>query len=260
MAQNDTKYKRRRRGETRHYPCKVGDQVPVTGLVNGAVTLNGCPAASTRASKSTLVCTRDDIKPQCMVNGYIDHGDKGQRTKGTPRGTLGKHESTISAAPDASAAVRVCSARPPGGPSVNGTPSLDSVAPLCNSQQMAPQPNPSSTAKNWRRRKFRLKKRNIHPQVLPPQEEEDWESEIKEVTLTGWDNMCFGFMPYGPQDVIHYDLRNLTIKRTDPVDLPVTAKYSPAELHRRPVQRRPSLSVPTEAGQFADADVDADAE
>ena len=66
--------------------------------------------------------------------------------------------------------------------------------------------------------------------------------------------------PSGPQDVIHYDLRNLTIKRTDPVDLPVTAKYSPAELHRRPVQRRPSLSVPTEAGQFADADVDADAE
>ncbi|XP_010772403.1 uncharacterized protein [Notothenia coriiceps] len=258
MLHNGTKYERRR-GETRHYPFKVGDEVPVTGLVNGAVTLNGCPAASTRESKSTPVCTRDDVKPQCMVNGYIDHGDKGQRTKGTPRGTLGKHESTISAAPDASAAVRVRSARPSGGPSVNGTPSLDSVAPLCNSQQMAPQPNPSSTAKKRRWRKFREKKRNIHPPALPPQEEEDWESQIKEVTLTGWDNMCSGFMPYGPEDVIHYDLRNLTIKQTDPVDLPVTAKYSPAELHRQPVKWW-SLEVPTEAGQFADADADADAE
>lgn len=59
--------------------------------------------------------------------------------------------------------------------------------------------------------------------------------------------------PSGPQDVIHYDLRKLTIKQTDLVDLPVTAKYSPAELHRQPVKWW-SFKVPTEADQFADAE------
>ncbi|KAK5865949.1 hypothetical protein PBY51_020179 [Eleginops maclovinus] len=249
MPQNGTNDERRRRGGTRHNPCKVGDQVPGTCLVNGAVTLNGCPPASTKTTKGTPACTLDDIKPQCMVNGYI------KRTKGKPIRTLEKHGSTISAAPDASAAVRVCSVSPAGGPPLNGTPSLDSLAPICNSQQMAPQPNLSSKARNRRRRKkFRQKQRNI-PQLpmLPPQEEEDWESEIQEVTLTGWEDMCFGSLPYGPQDVIHFSLRDLTLMQWDTVDLPLTARYSPAVHHQQPIIWS-YYSIPSEEGQFADAE------
>lgn len=34
---------------------------------------------------------------------------------------------------------------------------------------------------------------------MPPQEEEDWENEIQDVTLTDWEKMCFGVRPYGKE-------------------------------------------------------------
>lgn len=39
---------------------------------------------------------------------------------------------------------------------------------------------------------------------MPPQEEEDWGNEIQEVTLTDWENMCFGVRPYGKEKRFKY--------------------------------------------------------
>ncbi|XP_044044940.1 uncharacterized protein LOC122872904 [Siniperca chuatsi] len=266
MPQNGRNSEGRRRGMSRN-TCKansqVSGQVPATGLVYCAIVHNGCPAAATRTSESTPAGTLNGTKPQCMVNGYINHGYKGKSTKAAPQRTLRKQGSTISAVTDASADGRVHSAGIPGGISVNGATSLDTVALPCNSDQMAPEPSPSAAAKNQRRRrnKFRRKKRhtevvcpeNPTPPVVPPHEEEDWENEIQEVTLTDWEKMCFGVRPYGPEDVLHFALRDLTLRQRDTVDLPLTANYSPTVHHPRPVQWS-CYGIPTEPDQFADAD------
>ncbi|XP_038569665.1 uncharacterized protein LOC119899233 [Micropterus salmoides] len=265
MPQNGMNNEGRRRGMSRR-TCKangqVSGQVPGTGLVNGAVVRNGCPAADTRTSENTPAGTLNGTKSQCMVNGYINHGYKGKSWKRAPQRTFRKQGSTISVVGDASADGRVCSAGFPGGISVNCATSLDTVDLPCNSDQMAPEPSPSATAKKQRRRKiFRRKKRgteaacleNSTPPLVPPKEEEDWENEIKEVTLTDWEKMPFGVRPYGPEDVLHFALRDLTLIERDTVDLPVTANYSPARHHPRPMQWF-SYSIPTEQDQFADAD------
>lgn len=136
-----------RRGGTRHNTCKANGQVPGTRLVNGAVVHNGCPAAATRTSESSPAGTQNGTKPQCMVNGYINHGYKGKNTKAAPSRTLRKNGSRISAVTDAR------SAGPPGDVSVNGaTTSLDIVASQCNSGQTAPQPSPSTAAAKKQRR------------------------------------------------------------------------------------------------------------
>ena len=59
--------------------------------------------------------------------------------------------------------------------------------------------------------------------------------------------------PPGPEDVIHFALRDLTLKQRDQVDLPLTANYSPAKHHLRPVKMS-WWNTPTEPGQFEDAD------
>lgn len=42
---------------------------------------------------------------------------------------------------------------------------------------------------------------NSTPPLVPPKEEEDWENEIKEVTLTDWEKMAF--LPYGKDKNIY---------------------------------------------------------
>ncbi len=39
---------------------------------------------------------------------------------------------------------------------------------------------------------------------MPPKEEEDWENEIQEVTITDWGKMCFGVAPYGKDRAFKY--------------------------------------------------------
>lgn len=159
MPQNGMNYEGGR-GGTRHNTCKANGQVPGTGLVNGAVVHNGCPADATRTSEKTPAGTLNDTKPQCMVDGYIYQSSKGSSTKAAPPRTIRRQGSTISAVTDASAAGRVRSSGTPGGISVNGDTGLDTVALPCNSDQMAPQPSLLAAAKIQRRRKkFRHKKR-----------------------------------------------------------------------------------------------------
>ncbi|XP_059184363.1 uncharacterized protein LOC131963672 [Centropristis striata] len=260
MPQNGMASENRRRG-TRHNTCKANGQVPGTGLVNGAVVHNGWAGADTRTSGNTTAGTFNDTKPKFVVNGYINHGFKSKSVKSVPPRTVGKHGSTISAVADASAAGRDRSVRTPAGSSVNGAISLDTAASLCNSDQMSSQPS-LSTKENNQRRKARSKQKksfyrgwpeNQAPPAMPPVEEENWENEILDVKVTDWEKLNFGVTPYDPQDVIHFSLRDLTLKQRDTVDLPVTANYSPAVHHRRPL-RWSCFNSPTEPDQFADAD------
>lgn len=160
MPQNGMNFEGRRR-HTRRNTCRpsglMNGQVPDTGLVNGAVVHNGFPAAATRTSESMPAGTPNGTKPQCMVNGYINHGYKGKNTKALPPRTLEKQRSTFSAVTDTSAAGRVGSRGTPGGILVNGAASLDT---LPSSDQMAPESRLSAAVKNQRwRRKFRHQKR-----------------------------------------------------------------------------------------------------
>lgn len=163
MPQNGVNYEGRRRG-TRRSTCKassqVNGQVPGTGLVNGAVVHSGWPAAATRTNESAPAGPPNGAKPQCMVNGYINHGYKGKSMKAAPPRTLWKQGSTFSAVTDASAVGGVSGAGIPGGISMNGATSLDAIALPCNSDQIAPESSPSAAAKKQRtRNKFRRKKR-----------------------------------------------------------------------------------------------------
>ncbi|XP_042341120.1 uncharacterized protein LOC121942088 isoform X2 [Plectropomus leopardus] len=261
MPQNGMNHEDRR-GETCHIACEASSKVPDTDMVNGAIVHNGCPAAATRTSESIPAGTLNGTKPKHMVNGYVNHWYKGKSTKATPPRIPRKCGSTISALNDASAAGRGRSARPHGGIAINGATGPDTVSSPCNSDRMAPQPSRSAASRKPRRRKqFTLKKRDtevVSPECpplppMPPQEEEDWDSEIQEVTLPDRKNSYFGISPCGPQDVLHFSLWDLTLRQTDRVDLPLTAHYSPAVHHRRPIKWT-SYSPPTEPDQFADAD------
>ncbi|KAK2816886.1 hypothetical protein Q5P01_025077 [Channa striata] len=242
---------------THHNTCKANDhvnrQIPDIRVYNGDAS--GFPAASTRSSASNSAIPPKGTKSKCIGNGYINNWCKGRVTK-----PIGKQGGKISPATEALAGStgRVSSGGISGGISVsrasNGTH---------NSNQVAPQLSLSAVVKNPRRRKkFRHKKRptedictkNFQPVLIPKQEEEDWENEIQEVPLTDWERMCFGVKPYGPEDVLHFALQDLSLKQGDMADLQVTASYSPAVHHPQPV---PWLCdrIPTEPQQFADADV-----
>ena len=160
MPQTGMNYEGRRRG-TRRSTCKANGLAPGTDLVNGAVVHNGYPAAATRTNETTPAGTLNGTKPQCTVNGYINHKYK-SRNAPQPR-TLRKHGSTIPAVSDASTAGWVNSADDPGGISVNGAASLDTVASHSYSDQMTSEPvSLSAPAKKRRRwKKFGRKKRCV---------------------------------------------------------------------------------------------------
>ncbi|XP_060883404.1 uncharacterized protein LOC132954780 [Labrus mixtus] len=263
MPQNGMNYEGRRRG-TRYNSCKVNGQVhgqvSGTDLVNGALAYNGFPAAATWTSDRPPHGMENGIRPQCGLNGYISHGYKDQSRKAVPPRTIRKQGSTISTVTGASASGRVIIAGIPDGISVNG--GAKSVP--CDSDQMTPQPNFPAKARNQRpRKKFKHTKRNTEvtcpemppptPPPMMPEEEEDWEKEIQEVTLSGWEEMCFGNCPYGPEDLLDFSLRDLTLKQRDTVPPSVTANYSPAAHHRRPV-RWSCYRIPSDPDQFVDAD------
>lgn len=159
MPQRVLNFEGRRRG-TYHSTCKtnglVNGQVPGTGLVNEAAAHNGRPAAATRISECAPAGTLNGTKPQCLVNGYINHGYKGKSTSRTLR----KQGNKISAVSDSSAAGRVSGGDISGGISVNGATSLDTVFVPGNPDQMPRKPCLSAAVTTQRRRKkFRHKKR-----------------------------------------------------------------------------------------------------
>lgn len=162
MPQDHINFKGRRRG-TCHNTCKANGEISGTDLVNGPTAPNGCKAYATTTSESTPAVTLNGTKPQCMVNGYINHGCKGKSTK-----TQRKEGRRISAVIDASAAGSVSGGGIPGGISVSGVTSLDVDASAHNSDQMTPDHSLSASMKNRRRKKFRRKKRYVNNLTAAP--------------------------------------------------------------------------------------------
>nr|XP_020452604.1 uncharacterized protein LOC109958379 isoform X3 [Monopterus albus] len=259
MPQDVIKCEGRRRG-TRHSTCRANDQVngwvPGTDLVNGAVVRNGCRAAESTKSNSVPAGTLNGTRQQWGVNGYINYRYKAKSTNAAQ-----KQGGGISSVTNASAAGRVNNRGIPGGVSVSGATSLDTVAFTCYSDRRTPELSPSAAKKNQRRRKkFRHHKRdteatcpeNSSVLLVPPTEEEDWEHEIQKLPLTDWEKMYFGVRPYGPEDVLQ-DVQALTLEQRDTVDLPVTVGYRPFVHHPCPIKWS-YVSHHAEPDQFSDAD------
>ncbi|KAF0037541.1 uncharacterized protein LOC118312310 isoform X2 [Scophthalmus maximus] len=246
------------RGGTRRNTCKVNGQVngqvPGTVMVNGTDSHNDLPATADTITESPPAGVLNGTKPQYVVNGYVNQRHRGKSMKAAAPRTIRKQGGTVTDA----AAGRISSRDISEGVSLNGATSSDTVALPSNSDKTAPEACRSeAAAKNQsRRKKFTFKKRDTDRTTLHRchhKRGEDWESEIQEVTLTGWEKICFGTRPYGPEDVLHFALRDLTIQQTEAVDLPVTANYSPAAHHPAPVSWS-SFYIPTEQDQFADAE------
>ncbi|CAL8289435.1 unnamed protein product [Arctogadus glacialis] len=83
-----------------------------------------------------------------------------------------------------------------------------------------------------------------------PAEDEDWEKDIQEVVLVDWEKRTFGLQPYGPEDLLSFALRDVSLHPTAP---PITAGYTPARSHPPPILWK-CYSVPREEGQFSDVD------
>lgn len=73
--------------------------------------------------------------------------------------------------------------------------------------------------------------------------------QVRPSTMFYW----YSVPPPGPEDLLHFALRDMTLLQMDTLDLPVIANYSPAVHHPRPV-RWSCYNIPTEPDQFADAD------
>ncbi|XP_037326747.1 uncharacterized protein LOC119217355 isoform X1 [Pungitius pungitius] len=217
------------------------------GLVSGGAALNGGPAAQVNGAQ-----------PPSVVKGDVNHWYRGK--KAAPPRTPRKRGGPASAVNHASAAGGVRSASRPAAVSKTGAASPDDAAASpVDCQQMAPQVIPSATAKNQRRREKFRQKRNLKtcPEnhaltIRAAPEEEDWEKESQEVAPTDWENDCYGINPYGPQDVIHFSLRDSPFQQRHKVPL-LMASYNPAAHHPHPVYWR-HYHTPIEQGQFADAD------
>lgn len=65
--------------------------------------------------------------------------------------------------------------------------------------------------------------------------------------------LLFTPCPSGPEDVIQFALRGLSLQPRVKVDLPATANYTPAVHHTHPIPWR-SYKPPTEPDQFANAE------
>lgn len=82
----------------------------------------------------------------------------------------------------------------------------------------------------------------------------DWELLLKVVQMSFEKIPCHPLPPLGPEDVLHFALKDLTFKHKEPVYLPVIGCYKPAEHHPEPV-RWLCHSASTEPGQFSDTDM-----
>ncbi|CAN9510511.1 unnamed protein product [Ophioblennius macclurei] len=120
-------------------------------------------------------------RPLCPVNGDINHGNRTRFRKAAPS----KEPKLIPAVGDGLAA-------PPGGVAVSLETKPNTGLQPCNQNHKLPDPKFPAARKNQKRiKKFRPKKRDkVTPmEICAPAEEEDWEKEIQELTITDWDKM-----------------------------------------------------------------------
>uniref|UniRef100_A0A1A7XPX0 Uncharacterized protein n=1 Tax=Iconisemion striatum TaxID=60296 RepID=A0A1A7XPX0_9TELE len=219
-------------------------------LVNGAVTQH-----ATRTSESSKDGSLDLPKPPCLVNGY---GNYGYNTKEPHPRNSSRPKYPFSPVGSASTAGRVGDVKVLDGIAKGATRPGD----VHLSGKSPPDPGSSAPKKNQRRKKYiRPKKERKNkasssdqaPPPMPPREEEDWEKEIQEVEVKNWETMCFGVIPYDPEDVIHFSFRDLSLQQAT-VDVPLTNIYIPAIHHTLPVRCIP-YSIRPEPDQFADVEL-----
>ncbi|XP_014837773.1 PREDICTED: uncharacterized protein LOC106914990 isoform X2 [Poecilia mexicana] len=91
------------------------------------------------------------------------------------------------------------------------------------------------------------------PLLMSLQEKEDWDEEIQDVTLKKRVELNVVTVPYGPEDVLHFSLQDLSLRQSNMADPPVAANYSPAVHHAHPMRWR-RYRFATESEQFADAE------
>ncbi|XP_055014546.1 uncharacterized protein LOC129410423 [Boleophthalmus pectinirostris] len=222
------------RKQPRRYSYKsngvCSDQVQDTGLVSGTMH---CGKNGPRTMDPTQAATHNDRTPRNMVNGHVKNGFKSK-----------SHE-TLSVSRKESKKTIYCSSAKQSECNcsvlVNGSRGLGRGPLSSTIATQEPATLDQSTAiKALRKKKKPLyKKRNNHVAPLEntiPNLTEDWEHEIQEVKLSNWEELSFGTHPYGPEDVITFTLRDLSLERTIlPLWQVASSKYNPAMYHKQPI-------------------------
>nr|XP_057947583.1 uncharacterized protein LOC131141456 [Doryrhamphus excisus]XP_057947584.1 uncharacterized protein LOC131141456 [Doryrhamphus excisus]XP_057947585.1 uncharacterized protein LOC131141456 [Doryrhamphus excisus] len=229
--------------------CRAnGPNNEAQGVLKKMSVLNGCVSGSSR----TKPVETNFTKPPYVLNGCLKHGFEGKHNKAAPSRTHEKQKSTFLAACGPALAGGGIHGSSPRGILVNGG-TRGRHAWTTSKPQATETGHPVKIRAKNQRRKRRHKKRDSSHQcpeeptqeLTPPVEEEDWESECQ----ADWEKK-FGVQPYGPEDVLHFALQDLSLEHWE---LGTVPNYSPAVHHSHPVQWTcPSTS--TEPEQFADAD------
>ncbi|XP_007551710.1 uncharacterized protein LOC103137747 isoform X1 [Poecilia formosa] len=130
-------------------------------------------------------------------------------------------------------------------------------------ERASPGPSlPASKKKRWGKKRSGNKKKRgadmtfpegYKPLLMSLQEKEDWDEEIQDVTLKKRVELNVVTVPYGPEDVLHFSLQDLSLRQSNMADPPVAANYSPAVHHAHPMRWR-RYRFATESEQFADAE------
>ncbi|XP_072319433.1 uncharacterized protein [Eucyclogobius newberryi] len=194
-----------------------------------------------KAIYQTEAVSHNDIKPRNKMNGCANNGPRSKRYEMTLEGSKAKPSPC-----NGSALENV--SRSPGGP-------LSTT--ICGQEPAKPDKSTATTKKRRKKKKHCYKKRNIG--LAPfgncvPSPTEDWEGEIQEVKITHLGEMSFGTRPYGPEDVVNFCLRNLSLEQSHPPLWQVTChNYLPAKHHQPPLEwsRYKPCSEP---GQFSDVE------
>lgn len=197
------------------------------------------------------------------VNGYTSRGLRNKRTE----------TSGVSTIPDqkSHAQSRAEQHQSNAATFMNGARGLEKqlvTTATCNkkSEMLDSQTATKSQRKKKKPWHFKRKKvdycENLVPQTpddwedenLVPQTPEDWEDEIQEIKISNWEKMSFGPQPYGPEDVVTFALRDLSLERTKlPLWHLTNNKYLPVAHHQQPIDWR-RCQLPSEPGQFSDVE------
>ncbi|XP_029949673.1 uncharacterized protein LOC115390111 [Salarias fasciatus] len=221
--------------------CEAHGLLPDAGLV----VPGGFSAAAGRKGG------RRGSRRPCLVNGDVSHRDEGRPRKAAPS----KEAKLTPAVTDGPAADAVAGggAAHPGGVSVSSDTKPDAGALSCSHGDKLPDPNTRTARKNqWWRKKSRAKRRAAAAYVdackpAKEVEEEDWEKEIEELTITDWEAMRIGLNSSGPGG-----LNDSPPHQQDAGFLPASALYKPDAHHPRSILWF-HCSQAAVRGQFDDA-------
>ncbi|MEQ2253497.1 hypothetical protein ILYODFUR_032740 [Ilyodon furcidens] len=243
------------RREAHHNTCKANSLLrkdnPDAGWISRADRQHG-------ANESAKAGSLDPPYPPRKNNGYFNYSHNNKSTRAVSRKNSSTQKGTFSPPAIGATAGRFTGTDVLGCSAAIGAARFGGVDP---SEQAVPDPSLSASKRKQRRKKhFRNEKKRdknttdlggYTPLVMLLQEEEDWEEEIQEATFKNREKMILEAAPYGPEDVLHLSLQDLTLRQSDSVNPPATANYSPAVHHAHPIRWR-CCRAPAESEQFAD--------